>query len=560
MSRKSRHELMYTGFTWIIIAVITFQTILKDIVLSTGGMYYPSLGIGFLFLVAVAIFTFSKTILIKKGVLFKDGLYISSRFLEIIFIHIAMVLLGIDKGAGIILIFLILITSLYKGRRFSLTLTGFAFLLNISLHILSIKESNAIMDDLGGLLPNIVLFYLALFLISILCSRFYSDSHESEQQNKKLFMELANRYDQVAVAREEIKSQNDKLKDTNYKLEDANKRLMTSLAELFTLQQITQAISSILDINELLKKVNDIIIGVMGVSGSTIIRYDEKRGRLKVHTTNITKRGGLITLNDNVNCEILIEALMDGNPIIESNANADKYPFIEDRGVKSLICVPLITKSQRFGLVLVEHKYLDAFDENNVRLLNIIGQQVGIAMENVELYQRMHELATVDSLTGVYNRLYFQDKFKEEFESAQKNKYELSVALLDIDHFKRFNDTYGHLFGDKVLKRIATIIKNSLRSGDIIARYGGEEFVMILPRAGIKEAYYKVERLRGHIAKTKIRDGEVASSVTVSFGVSSYPEFSSSESELLKMADDALYVAKNSGRNCVKVAGEAPTV
>ena len=269
-------------------------------------------------------------------------------------------------------------------------------------------------------MPNIVLFYLALFLISILCSRFYSDSHESEQQNKKLFMELANRYDQVAVAREEIKSQNDKLKDTNYKLEDANKRLMTSLAELFTLQQITQAISSILDINELLKKVNDIIIGVMGVSGSTIIRYDEKRGRLKVHTTNITKRGGLITLNDNVNCEILIEALMDGNPIIESNANADKYPFIEDRGVKSLICVPLITKSQRFGLVLVEHKYLDAFDENNVRLLNIIGQQVGIAMENVEVYQRMHELATVDRLTGVYTRIYFKDKFKEEFESAQK--------------------------------------------------------------------------------------------------------------------------------------------
>jgi diguanylate cyclase (GGDEF)-like protein len=115
---------------------------------------------------------------------------------------------------------------------------------------------------------------------------------------------------------------------------------------------------------------------------------------------------------------------------------------------------------------------------------------------------------------------------------------------------------FGHLFGDKVLSRIATLIKKSLRSDDVIARYGGEEFVILLPRTGIKEAYYKVERLRELIAKTSITDGTVTSSVTVSFGVSSYPELSSSESELLKMADDALYDAKESGRNCVKIAGE----
>ena len=168
----------------------------------------------------------------------------------------------------------------------------------------------------------------------------------------------------------------------------------------------------------------------------------------------------------------------------------------------------------------------------------------------------MHERATVDGRTGVYNRLYFQERLNEDFENAPNEKYDLSLALLDIDHFKRFNDMFGHLFGDKVLSRIATLIKKSLRSDDVIARYGGEEFVILLPRTGIKEAYYKVERLRELIAKTSITDGTVTSSVTVSFGVSSYPELSSSESELLKMADDALYDAKESGRNCVKIAGE----
>ncbi|GAE89160.1 diguanylate cyclase with GAF sensor [Acetivibrio straminisolvens JCM 21531] len=174
-------------------------------------------------------------------------------------------------------------------------------------------------------------------------------------------------------------------------------------------------------------------------------------------------------------------------------------------------------------------------------------------MENVELYQKMHEMATIDSLTGIYNRLYFQERLREEIANAKRENYDLSLAIMDIDYFKRFNDTFGHLFGDKVLKHIANLIKKSLRSGDIIARYGGEEFVILLPRTSIKEAYDKVERLRNIISKTSIKDELVEASVTVSFGVSSYPEFSNTESELLKTADNALYEAKESGRNCVRI-------
>jgi len=98
----------------------------------------------------------------------------------------------------------------------------------------------------------------------------------------------------------------------------------------------------------------------------------------------------------------------------------EEYPFVEGRGIHSLLCVPLITKAKKFGLVLIEHKYFNAFDDNNLRLLNIIGQQVGIAMENVELYQRMHEMATIDSLTGIYNRLYFQESSERNLRTPKR--------------------------------------------------------------------------------------------------------------------------------------------
>jgi diguanylate cyclase (GGDEF)-like protein len=206
------------------------------------------------------------------------------------------------------------------------------------------------------------------------------------------------------------------------------------------------------------------------------------------------------------------------------------------------------------GLVLIEHKLANAFDNNNLRLMNLIGRQVGIAMENAALYERMNEIATFDNLTKIYNRLSFQKKLEEEFESAKKNNYPLSLAIFDIDHFKRFNDTYGHLFGDKVLKHIAAVIKNSLRSGDIFARFGGEEFIILFPKTDIKRAAEKVESLRKKLEKTTIKDELVSASVTVSFGISCYPCFASTESELIKTADDALYCAKEAGRNCVKLA------
>jgi diguanylate cyclase (GGDEF)-like protein len=246
--------------------------------------------------------------------------------------------------------------------------------------------------------------------------------------------------------------------------------------------------------------------------------------------------------------------LLSGKPLIENHADPEKYPFVKERGVKSLISVPFKSKSRTFGLILVEHKIENAFDEENVRLLSIIGQQVGMTVENAELYQKLTEMANTDGLTGVYNRLYFQQRLAQELKMAEKNYYTVSIAMLDIDHFKKFNDIFGHLFGDEILKKIADLIKVSLRSNDIVARFGGEEFIIMIPGASLMDAYKRVEELRKKISRVTVSDTSVTASVTVSIGVSNYPECALNEADLLSTADSALYDAKASGRDCVKIS------
>jgi len=167
----------------------------------------------------------------------------------------------------------------------------------------------------------------------------------------------------------------------------------------------------------------------------------------------------------------------------------------------------------------------------------------------------MHDLATIDSLTGVYNRGYFNQAVEEEF-SKTMNRSPMSIVMADLDYFKSVNDNYGHLFGDKVLKEVAQIMKSSIRDGDILARYGGEEFVLILPRADSEQAYMVVERLRRKIQDTVIEDKDHSVHTTLSFGIASYPEDGASVRKIIKKADNALYQAKRDGRNCTRKASD----
>lgn len=398
-----------------------------------------------------------------------------------------------------------------------------------------------------------IMFGAAVIIISSVFALIIHDNMETYVKNKKLVDEIEEKYNLLAVAQQEIKNHYDKLKYTNKKLEDTNIKLSGSIGEFYTLHQISTAISSILNIKELLRYVNDVLIGVMGVQFSTIALYDEKKERLKVHTTNITDNESLFELTSNINSNLILETLDNGKPVVNNDISSSAYSFTSGREVNSIICTPLISKTRKLGVVLVEHKLSNAFGDDKKRLLEIICQQVSIAIENAALYQKMHELAITDWLTGAYNRVYFQQLLSKELTKAKEGGYELCVSIFDIDLFKRFNDTYGHVFGDQVIKSVAETVSKLLKSSDIIARYGGEEFIILMPCTNLDQAYVKLESIRSTLENTIITDEEITVSVTASFGVAEFPLSAKNDNELLKMADAALYDAKNSGRNCVRV-------
>lgn len=392
------------------------------------------------------------------------------------------------------------------------------------------------------------------FVILFTILGFYSNLNmQREHENQKLVSKLRYKYAQLEESKNEKLEQFDKLKEVNLQLEKANSKLSSSLAELFTLQKISQAISSIFDMNELLKFINDVVIGVMGVTSSTIALYNSTGDRLKMQVTSIYDTRERAILSDNINSPALMEATDECRILIDNDVNPNNYDFTKGRNVKSFLCAPLQLKGKTHGLVLIEHSIPNAFDDANVKLLEIITQQVSIAIENARLYEQLHEHANTDGLTQVYNRVYFQTRLREELCNAKENGYEVSVIIYDIDNFKDYNDTYGHLFGDEVLKSMATTVKESVRKDDVVARFGGEEFIILFSRTGEDVAYQKAEELRKKLSNITVncKDNIISRPVTVSMGVSTFPKFAENEFELIDSADQALYEAKRRGKNCV---------
>jgi diguanylate cyclase (GGDEF)-like protein len=187
--------------------------------------------------------------------------------------------------------------------------------------------------------------------------------------------------------------------------------------------------------------------------------------------------------------------------------------------------------------------------------LDLFSRGLGLALNNALAHDRLQKLAALDPLTGIYNRRFGMTRFHEEFGRAVRGNAPLGILIFDIDHFKKVNDTYGHLGGDRVLTGITKTTRSVMREGDVLVRYGGEEFLAILPAASKKDVLAVGERLRRMIEEMSIRDGDQEIHVTISIGATSYPELNvGDDQELLKQADNALYLAKESGRNRVFVA------
>jgi diguanylate cyclase (GGDEF)-like protein len=216
----------------------------------------------------------------------------------------------------------------------------------------------------------------------------------------------------------------------------------------------------------------------------------------------------------------------------------------------SLLAVPVPTDQGIDMALVVESSRPRRFSEHQQNMLSTIARAAGFALSRARLYQEKEQLASRDGLTGVENHRTFQERFLGEILRAQRYDHQLAVLMMDIDHFKKVNDTYGHPVGDQVLKEVARIISQNIRAGtDLLARYGGEEFVCMLADTDRVRAGETAERIRESVAAKVFESGTVRFQVTMSIGGAIYPVDSRHGREILEKADKALYRAKETGRN-----------
>lgn len=217
----------------------------------------------------------------------------------------------------------------------------------------------------------------------------------------------------------------------------------------------------------------------------------------------------------------------------------------------SLINKPMVSEGNILGILRVDSPRESAFSQHELRILDIIGEMGAVALENARLYKQTEELAIKDSLTGLFVHRYFMERLEEEVKRELHSGGSFALLMLDIDNFKDFNDQYGHIAGDAILKRIAKILGSKSSAGDVIGRYGGEEFTFVALNCNKRDAIKLAENIRKEIKDTPIVIRREKMAVTVSVGVAMFPAEAKLMKDLVWEADRRLYEAKAKGKDAV---------
>ena len=248
--------------------------------------------------------------------------------------------------------------------------------------------------------------------------------------------------------------------------------------------------------------------------------------------------------------------LKQAKPLLVENAKTDFRFDLERldaelmRGIETLVASPIISKDNFLGLLRIDRSTKRAFSAEDLRLLCTISDITAVAIENALLYKKTEDFAITDSLTRLYQRKYFLERLDEELLRAKSESSTLTLIMLDIDYFKNYNDQFGHIAGDLVLKRVASVIRSAIDpERTLCCRFGGEEFLLYLINSTQEDANATAELLRKRVEEEKIILRRQNTSVTVSSGVVRYPDDATTAEDLIKLVDQRMYEAKSQGRN-----------
>jgi diguanylate cyclase (GGDEF)-like protein len=218
------------------------------------------------------------------------------------------------------------------------------------------------------------------------------------------------------------------------------------------------------------------------------------------------------------------------------------------------LCLPMQAQGETVGLFSLIIDSLEKTSKEKVAFARRVSEQISLAVANLNLQKKLLEQSIRDPLTKLFNRRYLEATLVRELKRAERNKEAVGILVMDIDFFKRFNDTMGHDAGDALLARFAILLEQNVRKEDIVCRYGGEEFVIVLPKANLQQAIDRAEKICEATRKLKINGSEKITAVSVSIGVSEYPMHGTTGPDLITIADSALYRAKHNGRDQVMPA------
>lgn len=338
-------------------------------------------------------------------------------------------------------------------------------------------------------------------------------------------------------------------------------------AQLEGLSNIAAMLTSSLDLREVLDQIMRRGAELTGSKAACVAFYDSKTQRFTewaMHglTEHFVKHmsfrpGGLAdeAFTTTTTTTTTVGAYVLSNDRPETKHKLSK--LAHEEGITCFICLPLTSHAHRLGVIYFYRSDRDTFDAEEISLLTTFARLAAEAIENARLYEQTREQAMTDSLTGLSNRRELSRRLPRELARVRRSGKTISAVMIDIDHFKRVNDTYGHPAGDAVLQQIAKLLLAHVRDIDTAARYGGEEFLLLLPETDHIGAKLVAERVRRTVeqAVLELPDGRTIG-VTISCGIACYPECAEGAEEMISKADQALYTAKLDGRNRVTLYRE----
>jgi two-component system cell cycle response regulator len=322
--------------------------------------------------------------------------------------------------------------------------------------------------------------------------------------------------------------------------------------QLEAINAVAQQTTALLDLDELLTVVCRLVLEwFVNIDHVAVLLCEPEGLRVRAYEGRLTPKVALgAQLPPGTGCVSL--ALAQGRSIIEGDVTGVEGYFAGFAETQSEMCVPLIFFGEKLGVLALDSAAKNAFDVEDIQPLESVADICAAAIQNANYFERMRQLAYVDGLTGIHNRRYFEMRIVEELERASRFQGRMAVLMVDIDHFKRLNDEFGHLLGDEVLRGVAGILRQQLRKVDMVCRYGGEEFAVVVPETTGDNAMIVAEKLRRQVECHPFPG--VPRPVTISCGVADYPMHGVTRDEVVAAADGALYTAKQAGRNRVVAA------